>query len=278
MDDKKWEEILQACDAAKHRCLLTNPNSSYMKGADGILFDTIYSEAIRGRDWSIYNDETLQVLKELHIDGNLLDSMAEDVLLEALDKWSQMIGEEETRIVVQKVIIMMRKEMNLALQEQEKKLSAEKAKAVQKAVQEKVQELAAKGAALEVSKQPDASEPKKGRHSGRSVFDGKEVHPDIKSDSQQQNITVNRRSFKLTRTRDWDIADRFLSAVKSGLYATKEGVYDIGLTSDEYNGLSPDGKSFVKYCLDREKLKRQKQGLKYTGRARIKPSLLRPNV
>ena len=144
---------------------------------------------------------------------------------------------------------------------------------------ESVKKLAeATGAALEAATKPDASEPKKGRHSGRSVFDGKKVHRDIKSDSQQQSITVNGSSFKLTRVADWDIADRFLRAVERGLYATKEGVYDIDLISDEYNGLSQGGKDFVNYCFDREKLDRQKQGLKYTGKARIKPGLLRPNV
>lgn len=128
------------------------------------------------------------------------------------------------------------------------------------------------------AKRPDASKPKKERYSGRSVFDGKKVHRDITSDSKQKNIKVNGRSFSLTRVVDWDIADRMLSAVESGSYATKEGIYDIDLTSDEYNGLSKGGKDFVAYSLDREKLKKQKQGHKYTGKARIKPDLLRSVV
>ena len=129
MDDKKWEEILQACEAAKRRCLLTNPNSSYIQGEERKLFDKIYSEAIRGRDWSIYNDETLQVLKEIHIDDNLLDAMAKDVLFEALDKWCQRNEiEKEKRIAVQEALIKMRAEMDLALQEQEKELRAEYSK------------------------------------------------------------------------------------------------------------------------------------------------------
>lgn len=148
INEKKWNEILHACDAAKHRCLLTSPHSSFMNDKDRELFNDIYSEAIRGRDWSIYNDETLQVLKGIHIYDNLLDEMAKDVLLEALDKWCQRNEiEKEKRIAVQEALIKMRAEMDLALQEQEKKLSAEKDEAVQKAVQEKVLELAAKGAA-----------------------------------------------------------------------------------------------------------------------------------
>ena len=30
INEEKWSEILQACDAAKHRCLLTNPQSRFM--------------------------------------------------------------------------------------------------------------------------------------------------------------------------------------------------------------------------------------------------------
>lgn len=133
-----------------------------MNDKDRELFNDIYSEAIRGRDWSIYNDETLQVLKGIHIDDNLLDEMAKDVLLEALDKWCQRNEiEKEKRNAVQEALTKMRAEMDLALKEQEMKLSAEKDEAVQKAVQEKVLELAAKGAALDVAKKPDASKPTK---------------------------------------------------------------------------------------------------------------------
>ena len=148
INEEKWNEILHACDAAKNRCLLTNPQSRFMNDKDREIFNDIYSKAIRGRDWSIYNEETVQVFKECLPDVNLLSSMAEDVLLEALDKWCQRNEiEKEKRIAVQEALIKMRAEMDLALQEQEKKLRAEKDEAVRKAVQEKVLELAAKGAA-----------------------------------------------------------------------------------------------------------------------------------
>ena len=122
----KWEEILQACDAAKRRCLLTNPQSSFMNDEEKKLFKEIHSAAILERDWSVYNKDTVQVIKEFLPDFNLLDTFAEDVLIEALDKWCQRIENDKDKCkTVQETIIKMRAEMALVLQEQEKTLRAE---------------------------------------------------------------------------------------------------------------------------------------------------------
>ena len=111
---------------------------------------------------------------------------------------------------------------------------------------------------------------KKGRHHGRSIFDGKKVHQDIESDSRKHFIKVNSRVFNLSRDLEWDIIDRMLQAILDREYV-------IELSSKEYNALSKKGKSFVDYCLDREPAEQRIRGQKYSGKARVKTDLLRQN-
>ena len=121
----------------------------------------------------------------------------------------------------------------------------------------------------------DASDdtPTKVRRRGRSNFDGQRVHQDIESDSQEQSFKINNRKFKLTRSIDWEVADRMLKAVHD-----RESGYVIDLKTSECNALSQGGKDFVRYCLDRQNLSQPVRGQKYTGKARIKPDLLRANL
>ena len=110
------------------------------------------------------------------------------------------------------------------------------------------------------------------RHKGRSIYDGKKVHQDIESDSRRQFIKVNSRKFKLTRPMDWAVADQVLKAVQD-----RDDGYVIDLKADEYNALSNGGKDFVRHCIERQPLEKPIRGKKYTGKARIRPGLLRPN-
>ena len=110
------------------------------------------------------------------------------------------------------------------------------------------------------------------RHKGRSIYDGKKVHQDIESDSRRQFIKVNSRKFKLTRPMDWAVADQVLKTVQD-----RDDGYVIDLKADEYNALSNGGKDFVRHCIERQPLEKPIRGKKYTGKARIRPGLLRPN-
>lgn len=112
----------------------------------------------------------------------------------------------------------------------------------------------------------------KGRHRGKSIFDGITVHQDIESDSSKQFIKVNNREFKLTRTVEWVIVDRMLGKIKDFDYG-----FTIDLSTKEHNGMSDEGKAFVSYCLDRERVAKKTRATKYTGKARIKPGLLKPS-
>lgn len=113
---------------------------------------------------------------------------------------------------------------------------------------------------------------KKRRHRGHSIFDGQKVHQDIESDSRKQFMKVNNRKFKLTRPMDWQVADQFLRAVQD-----REDDYVIHISTADHNGLSQAGKDFVKYCLERQRIANPIKGQRYSGKARIIPSLLRAN-
>ena len=122
--DNRWDRILQACETAKRRCIMTNPLGSYMDDDGKKLFDKIYRDEIRNRDWSLaWDKDVLNVMGEFektteHDDVengdsscSLLDAMATDVLIGALARWYD------------------RKEIEAdkrkALKEQEEKLRAE---------------------------------------------------------------------------------------------------------------------------------------------------------
>ena len=113
---------------------------------------------------------------------------------------------------------------------------------------------------------------RKHRHRGHSISDGEKVHQDIESDSSKHFIKVNNREFKLTRTVEWVIVDRMLKKIKDLDYG-----FTIDLSTKEYNSMSSEGKAFVLYCLDRERVTKRSRASKYTGKARIKPGLLKPN-
>ena len=118
---------------------------------------------------------------------------------------------------------------------------------------------------------PPKEDPKKARRRGNviSIFDGIRVHQDIVSDSTKEFFKVNYSEFKLTREIDWIIADRILEAVKDRIHG-----YEISLSKDEFNGLSPNGKKLVRYMLDREEPTKKTGSQKYTGKARIKPKII----
>ena len=113
---------------------------------------------------------------------------------------------------------------------------------------------------------------KKGRYRGHSQFDGQRIHQAIESDSRKQSFKISGREFKLTRPIDWQVADQFLQAVKD-----REDGYVINMSTADRNRLSQAGKDFVKHCIDRQRVANPNKGQKYTGKARIKPGVLRPN-
>ena len=112
---KKWEEtVLHAVEAARRRCVLTNPHTGNWDGEKTKRFNKHLSDEIKSRDWSILNDLGDDLLKEvselvaeikkphetlLHknqsednkqiekVNGCLLDAMAMDVLRGALERF-----------------------------------------------------------------------------------------------------------------------------------------------------------------------------------------------
>ena len=110
---------------------------------------------------------------------------------------------------------------------------------------------------------------KRKRGKGTSIFDGIRVHQDIVSDSGKSLFKVNEREFRLTREKDWSVADRILEAARDRVHG-----YEIPLSKEEYNGLSPDGKKLVAYILDREEASEKTGSQKYSGKARIKPKII----
>ena len=76
----------------------------------------------------------------------------------------------------------------------------------------------------------------------------------------------------MTRTVEWVIVDRMLKKVEDLDYG-----FTMDLSTKEYNSMSGEGKAFVSYCLDRESVTKKSRATKYTGKARIKPGLLKPN-